>query len=115
MNYQLKSSPSFSPMTFRDYIQNFFTKCNNKDNTNWGWFVDVEQTNSKISNSNNIFRDNYRYSLKTKKSYSNMHSDPELLFVMDEDTNLNRTSFYKKLTYNLIGIIFVAVIYVILL
>lgn len=111
---QLKSSSSFSPMTFRDYIQNFFTKCNNKDNTNWGWFVDIEQNNHKISNCNNLFKYNHNYPLKNKKSYSDMNSEPELLFTMDEDTNI-KTSCYKKLTYNLIGILFVAVIYVILL
>jgi hypothetical protein len=123
----MKSSSSFSPMTFRDYIHNFFiSSCGTKDNTGWGWFIDIEQ-NCKCTNDKKYKTDIKQYqtitststststsTIKTKKSYSDMQSDPDLMFLMDEDY-ARKTSFYKKMTCNIIGIIVVTTIYIILL
>ncbi len=118
---QMKSSTSFSPMTFREYISNIFTKCSQKDNNSWGWFVDIEtpcKTNSFqqfLQRGWNDFAYNNSMPLKTKKSYMDMSND--LLFMMEEDKEgiYNKPTIYKKISYNIIGIMFIAVIYVILL
>ena len=132
----LKSSSSFSPMTFRDYMKKFLILCNQKDATGsgWGWFVDIEQNNNNKNPKTcfqKIFKskpqnqiNNCPSPIKYNKSYSDIKTSSELLFFMDEDLNTNpdisirpdiMPTIYKKITCNMIGIIFVIAIYVTLL
>ena len=127
----LKSSSSFSPMTFRDYMKKFLILCNQKDNAGWGWFVDIEQNNTNTNKPKTIFqkifkRQHYQPNnspIKYNRSYSDIKTSSELLFLMDEDINPDinpdiiniNQNIYKKITCNIIGIMFVIIIYVILL
>jgi len=126
----LKSSSSFSPMTFRDYMQKFLTLCNQKDNAGWGWFIDIEQHNNNNNKPKTILQKIFRRQphqphqphqvnnspIRYNRSYSDIKTSSEFLFLMDEDINPNtEPNIYKKITCNMIGIMFVIVIYVILL
>ena len=126
----LKPSSSFTPMTFHDYMNNFFIICNQKDNSSWGWFIDIEQNNNRNLNNNKrksifqkIFKNhkhnhnhnnnhNNNPKIKYNRSYSDIKSS-ELLFFMDED-KIEKCS-YKKILFNIIGIIFVTSICIYLL
>ena len=116
----LKPSSSFTPMTFHDYIDRFFIICNQKDNSSWGWFIDIEQNNNRNFNNNkrkNIFqkifkKHNHNRQIKYNMSYSDIKSS-EPLFFMDED-KIDKCS-YKKILFNIIGIIFVTSICIYLL
>ncbi len=107
----IKLSPSFSPMTFKQYITNFFRNSCNKDGNNWGWFIDIDQ-NDKNDNKIRLhspINHNKFYNIKQTRSFANLQSENDLLFIMDD------TTITKKITYNIIGLSIICLIYIILL
>ena len=113
--------------SFKEYFSDLFMSCtNNIDTYGWGWFIDIEQNthnkqqrihNQNVQTYNKQFYNCNNYPLKTKKSYSDMRSSSDLIFAMDDnyDDDKYNASCKKKITYNLIGIIFITIIYIILL